>query len=108
MPEAPQFGVLLPQGQAFGIAFLKFGHRAGPQGIGTDFIYHGLFLHVTSESGDNPTRLLPLPGAILAQRSPEGKVNSLPHRQFFAFRYPACSASASVANVATDAGFIPA
>jgi len=29
---------------------------------------------VTGESGDNPTRLLPLPGAILAQSSTRGKV----------------------------------
>src|SRR5262249_12495821 len=74
VPEAPQFGVLLPQGQPFGIALLKFGHGAGPQGIGTDFVDHGLFLPVAGESGDHPTRRLPLPGAILAQRSPGGKV----------------------------------
>src|SRR5215831_10427568 len=30
------------------------------------------------------------------------------HRQSFALRYPACSASASVANGTTDAGFMPA
>jgi hypothetical protein len=33
--------------------------------------------------------------------------NDRPHGQSFAFRYPACRASASVANDTTDAGFMP-
>src|SRR5439155_23091919 len=47
MPEGPQFGMVLPQGQPPGKALFKFGHGPGAQGIGPDFVYHGLFLHVT-------------------------------------------------------------
>jgi hypothetical protein len=74
VPERPQCGVVLPQGQPFGLALLECGHGAGSQGLGTDFIDHGLFLHVTGESGATPARRLPLPGALLAQHSPGGKV----------------------------------
>jgi hypothetical protein len=52
--ELPHFqggrsvGVLLPQGQPLGKTLFKFGHGPGAQGIGTDFVYHGLFLHGSS------------------------------------------------------------
>src|SRR5438093_6792777 len=61
--------MLLPQGQPLGKALFKFSDSPRAQGIGSDFVYHGLFLHVTGET----TRLLPLLDAILAQNSPRGK-----------------------------------
>src|SRR4029450_11825727 len=64
VPESPQFGVFLPQGQPLGKPLFKFGHGAPrAQGIGTDFIDHGLVLHGTGENGGagQPTPLLLLP-----------------------------------------------
>jgi hypothetical protein len=46
--------MLLPQGQPLGKALFKFGHGPGAQGIGSDFVDHGLFLHVTGENGEIP------------------------------------------------------
>ena len=46
VPEGPQFGVFLPQGEPFGKAFFKFGHGPGAQGIGTDFVQHRRILQM--------------------------------------------------------------
>src|SRR5262249_50128209 len=67
MPEGPQFGVVLPQGQAFGIALFKFGHGPRAQRIGPNFVNHGLVLHVTGESG-RPSHTAP-PAPTFVPRS---------------------------------------
>jgi hypothetical protein len=50
VPEAPQFRVFFPKGQPLFIALFEFGHGAGAERIGADFIDHRRILQVTGVS----------------------------------------------------------
>src|SRR5215471_21144229 len=53
--------MLLPQGQALGIALFKFGHGPRAQRIGPHFVNHGLVLLVTGASGGPSSTAPPAP-----------------------------------------------
>ena len=63
--KAPQLGSFFPQGQPLGKALFKFGHGpTGAQGIGPDFVYHGLFSDVPGYSGEHSTTAIPWGGRL--------------------------------------------